>query len=153
MCYFGSLSEGITQIASGKAGPSGVVTYVLVGLTVFFMLAAVTWSTFVVRSASFDTLLWECESVGGRRGRKRFVGVFQGRFLGGVCASPGGRGGVSGGSTIWEACVQQSSVFCQVSFPESCMQLDWWPRGLQGLTGRCLQQLYKCMSVMSVIAG
>ena len=56
MCYFGSLSEGITQIASGKAGPSGVVTYILVGVTVFFMLAAVTWSTFVVRSACMDGL-------------------------------------------------------------------------------------------------
>ncbi|KAL3136439.1 hypothetical protein ABBQ38_005694 [Trebouxia sp. C0009 RCD-2024] len=51
ICYFGSLSEGITQIASGKAGPSGVVTYVLVGVTAVFMLAAVTWSTFVVRRA------------------------------------------------------------------------------------------------------
>lgn len=56
ICYFGSLSEGITQIASGKAGPSGVVTYILVGVTVFFMLAAVTWSTFVVRSASSHSL-------------------------------------------------------------------------------------------------
>lgn len=51
VCYFGSLSENISQIASGKAGPSGVVTYVLVGVTVFFMVAAVTWSTFVVRKA------------------------------------------------------------------------------------------------------
>ena len=49
VCYFGSLSENISQIASGKAGPSGKVTYILVGITVFFMLAAVTWSTFVVR--------------------------------------------------------------------------------------------------------
>ena len=49
VCYFGSLSENISQIASGKAGPSGKVTYILVGVTVFFMLAAVTWSTFVVR--------------------------------------------------------------------------------------------------------
>lgn len=51
VCYFGSLSENISQIASGKAGPSGKVTYILVGITVFFMLAAVTWSTFVVRRA------------------------------------------------------------------------------------------------------
>ena len=57
VCYFGSLSEGITQIASGKAGPSGVVTYVLVGVTIFFMLAAVTWSTFVVRYESYVMLV------------------------------------------------------------------------------------------------
>lgn len=57
VCYFGSLSENISQIASGKAGPSGVVTYVLVGVTVFFMVAAVTWSTFVVRSVTSSSLV------------------------------------------------------------------------------------------------
>ena len=56
VCYFGSLSENISQIASGKAGPSGKVTYILVGVTVFFMLAAVTWSTFVVRYTLFFVL-------------------------------------------------------------------------------------------------
>ena len=49
VCYFGSLSENISQIASGQAGPSGKVTYILVGVTIFFMIAAVTWSTLVVR--------------------------------------------------------------------------------------------------------
>ncbi len=57
VCYFGSLSENISQIASGKAGPSGKVTYILVGVTVFFMIAAVTWSTFVVRYAHMRWLL------------------------------------------------------------------------------------------------
>lgn len=49
VCYFGSLSDNIAQIANGKAGPSGVVTYVLVGVTILFMLCAVAWSTIVVR--------------------------------------------------------------------------------------------------------
>ena len=49
LCYFGSLSENITQIVSGDAGPSGPVTYVLLGVTCLFMIAAVAWSTIVVR--------------------------------------------------------------------------------------------------------
>ena len=48
MRYFEYESDSIHQIPSGEAGASGKVTYILVGITVFFMLAAITWSTLVV---------------------------------------------------------------------------------------------------------
>ena len=49
LCYFGSLSEDISSVIDGKGGAHGPIKYVLMGVTCFFMITAVVWSTFVVR--------------------------------------------------------------------------------------------------------
>ena len=52
LCYFGSLSEDISSVIDGKGGAHGPIKYVLMGVTCFFMITAVVWSTFVVRCPS-----------------------------------------------------------------------------------------------------
>ena len=49
LCYFGSLSEDISSVIDGRGGAHGPIKYVLMGVTCFFMITAVVWSTFVVR--------------------------------------------------------------------------------------------------------
>ena len=48
-CYFGTLAENITQIASGQAVPHGTSTYVLFGVTFLTVVICATWATFIVR--------------------------------------------------------------------------------------------------------
>jgi len=49
VCYLGSLATDVSQVISGDAGPKGVLTYVLAGVTLVVMIGSATWATLFVR--------------------------------------------------------------------------------------------------------
>lgn len=51
MCYFGSLAKNVRDVVGGHAGPSGIINWVLGGLSVALCLLAAGWSTVVARRA------------------------------------------------------------------------------------------------------
>ncbi|KAK9819408.1 hypothetical protein WJX74_000272 [Apatococcus lobatus] len=51
LSYFGSFAENMTQIMGGGAGPHGLVTYLLGGLSLISLVIAACWATILVRRA------------------------------------------------------------------------------------------------------
>ena len=45
----GSLTENISSIVTGAAQPHGKVTYILAGISMFFLLLTACWATFIIR--------------------------------------------------------------------------------------------------------
>ncbi|KAK9909219.1 hypothetical protein WJX75_008942 [Coccomyxa subellipsoidea] len=50
-CYMGSLTENVSAIVAGDARPHGKVTYILAGVSVFFLLLTACWATLIIRRA------------------------------------------------------------------------------------------------------
>lgn len=50
-CYMGSLTENVSAIVAGDARPHGKVTYILAGISVFFLLLTACWATLIIRRA------------------------------------------------------------------------------------------------------
>jgi hypothetical protein len=45
----GSLTENVSAIVAGDARPHGKVTYILAGVSVFFLLLTACWATLIIR--------------------------------------------------------------------------------------------------------
>lgn len=45
----GSLTENVSAIVAGDARPHGKVTYILAGISVFFLLLTACWATLIIR--------------------------------------------------------------------------------------------------------
>ncbi|BDA41533.1 probable Golgi apparatus membrane protein tvp38 [Coccomyxa sp. Obi] len=50
-CYMGSLTENVSAIVAGDARPHGKVTYILAGISVFFLLLTAIWASLIIRRA------------------------------------------------------------------------------------------------------